>query len=105
MKDGRVKTFPTLILETFAVALESQCQTEETKGGGEETKVNTDTYDGESVEEVAMEEMIEDGNIEHSCIYAYRGNCKSGNRMCRRRGKGAVHRLCLFTCTLSKAGF
>ena len=38
MADGHLKTFPTLILETLAVASENQRETEETEGGGEEKK-------------------------------------------------------------------
>ena len=38
MHDGWVETFPTLILETLAVASKNQCETEETEGGGEKKK-------------------------------------------------------------------
>ena len=58
MADGRLETFTTLILETSAVAFENQRETEETEGGGEETKVEIDAYEGEIDEEVAMDETM-----------------------------------------------
>ena len=68
MVDGHLETFPTLILETLAVASENQRETEETESGGEETKVKADAYEGERVDEVAMGEMTEDGNTEDSWL-------------------------------------
>ena len=47
MEDGHLETFPTLILETSVVASENECETEEREGGGEEMKVDANTYDGE----------------------------------------------------------
>ena len=43
MADGHVKTFSTLVLETWAIALKSQRETQETEGGGEEVKAETNT--------------------------------------------------------------
>ena len=38
MADGHLETFPTLYLETSAVASETQRETEEMEGGGEKKK-------------------------------------------------------------------
>ena len=35
------------------------------EGGGEETKVEADAYEGERAEEVAMGEMMEDGVVKN----------------------------------------
>ena len=59
--DSRVETFSTLVLETSAVAPMCQCETGETEGGGDKTKVEADAYKGEIAKAVAMGEMTEDG--------------------------------------------
>ena len=45
MADGHVETFSTLVPKTWAVASENQRETQETKSGGEEAKVEADTCD------------------------------------------------------------
>ena len=67
MADGRGKTLPTLKPEISAVAFEKLCETEETEGVGEKTKVEANAYNGEIAEKVAMGETTEDGNTEDSC--------------------------------------
>ena len=65
--DSRIKTFSTLVPKTSAVAPVCQCETGETEGGDDETKVEADAYEVEIAEEVAMGEATEDGNTEDSC--------------------------------------
>ena len=67
MVDGCIKTFPPLIPDTLMVAFKRKCETEETEGGGEETKVKVYAYDGEIAEKVAMSETMEDVNTEDAC--------------------------------------
>ena len=42
--DSHVKTFSTFVPETLAVAPVCKCETEETKGGDDEMKVEADAY-------------------------------------------------------------
>ena len=64
-EDRGRKGIPALVLETSAVALVCQCETRETEGGGDETKVEADAYEVEIAEEVG--ETTEDGNTGDSC--------------------------------------
>ena len=47
MADGCFETFSTLVPENWAVASESQRETQEMEGGGEKAKVDADTCDKE----------------------------------------------------------
>ena len=40
MADGHLETFPTLVIETLAVASENQRETKDTEGGGEKKKLS-----------------------------------------------------------------
>ena len=64
MEDGHMETLSPLIPETPAVAFE---ETEETEGGEEKTKFETNACDKEIAEKMAMCETTKDGNIEDSC--------------------------------------
>ena len=66
MADGRGKTLLTLIPEILVVASEKQRETEETKGGGEKTKTEANTYNRELAEKMAVCETTADGNTENS---------------------------------------
>ena len=65
--DSCVKTFSTLVPETSAVALVCQCETGDTEGDGDSTKVEADAYEGEIAQDVTMGETTEDSNTEDSC--------------------------------------
>ena len=67
MADLRAEIFPTLILQTLAVASENQREIEELEGGGDEIKVEDDAYEEDITEEVVMGETKEDGNTKDSC--------------------------------------
>ena len=77
MVDGRVETFSTLVPETWAVASESQRETQKTEGGGDEVKVEANAcneegsiieacsikrvngYEAHEIEEIATKNDIE----------------------------------------------
>ena len=67
MADDHIETSPPLIPETPAVAFERQRETEETEGGEEKTKFETNACDKEIAKKMAMCETTKDGNVEDSC--------------------------------------
>ena len=46
MADSRVKTFSTLVLETWAVVFKNQHEIEEAEAADDETNVEADAYEG-----------------------------------------------------------
>ena len=55
--DKRVETSSPLVLETWGIVNSNQCQTQKTKGGGKEAKVEANAYNEEAKQSRTVHDM------------------------------------------------